>query len=557
MSLSKADNNGLFVAAYTGNGAVLLAFDLDENKTDKLAGFAIKCLTPDKGPYPTNEYFLKNRLSFTQKLTNTKLVTPENEIGSDKAPFQTFHWIHFPSAGLGKYQYTVYASYFKNDGTISLGQGVTINVDLSQQYSSTTNLGFTRGYISSQAYVDRFQNKNFRPKEKSINYDTTPYQAQYQWLGGHARELLFDFLKECQQDPSITVDVFSYDFDEPDVIRSLCKMGKRVRVFQDNAPLHTSQKAPEPKTIEALVTAGVQVKTGHFNRFAHDKVLIQRKKGKPVKVLTGSANFSLRGLYVQANSIIIFNDANVASLYGQAFDQAFSNEQKFKSSQIASQWYDIKETNIAPLSVSFAPHRTAFSLEKVSKAIEAAKSSIFFAVMQMSGSGPVLGGLETLGSRTGLFSLGIIESESQLKLFKPGMENNFAVTSFSFLQKNVPKPFKSEWRGGVGQVIHHKFVVCDFNGDTPTVFCGSSNLAAGGETSNGDNLLAIYDKGIVISYAVEAIRLFDHYRFRTLHEKSTSNNPLTLATTDSWTKPYYDPKSIKSLERKLFISKIS
>ena len=74
------------------------------------------------------------------------------------------------------------------------------------------------------------------------------------------------------------------------------------------------------------------------------------------------------------------------------------------------------------------------------------------------------------------------------------------------------------------------------------VFCGSSNLAEGGENSNGDNLVAIYNNKITIRYAVEAIRLYDHYRFRSLHEKSTSNNPLILNSTDKWTKPYYDKK---------------
>lgn len=550
MSFSKVVNNGLSVTAYTGDGAVLLAFDISEDKLDKLSGFAIKCLTPNKGPYPTNEYFLKNRLSFEHEITSSKLATPEDEVSSDQAPFQSFHWVHFPSAGPGKYQYTVYASYFKDDGTISLDSNVVVGIDLSHQPGVEASLGFTRGYISSQAYNDRFQNKDIRPKQKSIDFDTTPYQAQYQWLGGHARELIFDFLNECSQDPSISVDVFSFDFDEPDIIRALCAMGSRVQVFQDDNQLHTGPNALEPKTIAALNAAGVQVKTGHFNRFAHDKVMIQKKNGNPVKVLTGSANFSVRGLYVQANSIIVFDDPNITQLYESAFQQAFTDENKFKSSQIASKWYDISEDNL-PLSVSFAPHGTAFSLDKVSDAINSAKSSVFFAVMQMSGSGPVMMSLANLGSRAGLFSLGTIESESQLKVFKPGIGDTSSVTSFNFLQKNVPKPFKSEWRGGAGQVIHHKFVVCDFNGDSPAVFCGSSNLAAGGETSNGDNLLAIYDHATVISYAVEAIRLYDHYRFRTLQAHSTSNNPLTLKTTDEWTKPYYDPTNIKYLERKI------
>ena len=116
------------------------------------------------------------------------------------------------------------------------------------------------------------------------------------------------------KDPSIDVDVFAYDFDEPDIIMSLCKLGSRVRVFQDNASLHIGSKHMEPKTAAALVAAGAKVKKGHFRRFAHDKVMIQKRQGKAKKVLTGSANFSLRGLYVQANSVLVFDDPACKSL---------------------------------------------------------------------------------------------------------------------------------------------------------------------------------------------------------------------------------------------------
>lgn len=63
-------------------------------------------------------------------------------------------------------------------------------------------------------------------------------------------------------------------------------------------------------------------------------------------------------------------------------------------------------------------------------------------------------------------------------------------------------------------MIHHKFVVVDFNGDNPAAFAGSSTLAKGGEEENGDNLLAFRDPQIASLYAVEAIKLIDHYRFR-------------------------------------------
>ena len=55
-------------------------------------------------------------------------------------------------------------------------------------------------------------------------------------------------------------------------------------------------------------------------------------------------------------------------------------------------------------------------------------------------------------------------------------------------------------------MLHHKFVVVDFNGPNPTVYAGSSNLAEGGEKKNGDNLLVFRDATIASTYAVEAIR---------------------------------------------------
>jgi phosphatidylserine/phosphatidylglycerophosphate/cardiolipin synthase-like enzyme len=47
-------------------------------------------------------------------------------------------------------------------------------------------------------------------------------------------------------------------------------------------------------------------------------------------------------------------------------------------------------------------------------------------------------------------------------------------------------------------MIHNKFVVVDFNGANPAVFTGSSNLTAGGEQQNGDNLIGLYDRSIAV-----------------------------------------------------------
>ena len=75
-------------------------------------------------------------------------------------------------------------------------------------------------------------------------------------------------------------------------------------------------------------------------------------------------------------------------------------------------------------------------------------------------------------------------------------------------------PFQQEWSGGAGIHQHDKFVAADFNLPTAKVFTGSSNLSPSGETGNGDNLVMIEDPRVATSYAIEALRIFDHLHFR-------------------------------------------
>jgi hypothetical protein len=116
--------------------------------------------------------------------------------------------------------------------------------------------------------------------------------------------------------------------------------------------------------------------------------------------------------------------------------------------------------------------------------------------------------------------------------------------------------------------VHHKFVVCGFNGDDPVVFCGSSNLALGGEQENGDNLLQIRDGVVATAFAIEALALVDHFDFL---DRMAQNAPRApgepppaakvqaaeaagwfLSTDGGWTKAYYDPSDLHYVDRVLF-----
>jgi phosphatidylserine/phosphatidylglycerophosphate/cardiolipin synthase-like enzyme len=475
--------------------------------------------------------------------------------------------------------YRVQALFFDGQ-TKNLKPGPKVDIKVAPAKILHTNFrpAFTRGYIASQAYADEFHNAPIRPSgPKKPDFNTAPYIKQYEWLGADAREELLKFIDECKKDTSSFVDVFAYDLDEPDVIEAICGLGKsrpgKVRAILDDADLHskpdkkTGKIPPEIQAAKMVKQAlgPTSVKQGHFARYQHNKVFIKRDaKRQAEKVIFGSMNFSVRGIYVQANNVIVVDDPFTAGKFADAFDEAFSDNieaSPFRKSKVAQGYMVASQTNTPALpkfSLALSPHSdSAISLGPMVKRIRGATSSVFFAVMEPKGKGPVLTTLRAIAAEPSIFSYGTVETDKGLAVQSPdGAMGD--LTSFAALKKNVPAPFTAEFDGGSGKHIHDKFVVVDFNAEDPTVFTGSSNLAAGGEEDNGDSLAMIEDAAIANMYAIEAVALFDHYHFRKKMQESPVNEPFTLwypgkpGMPTPWWKQYYDETKIQMRDRYLF-----
>ena len=368
-----------------------------------------------------------------------------------------------------------------------------------------------------------------------MEFDTKPFQAQYAWLGAGARAQLFAFIDDCKNDKSCKVNVFAYDLDEPDVIAAICQFGreKRLRAVLDNAPLHTGT-APEVRAAELIKAAAGpnNVVHGHFSRFQHNKVFIKRNSsGAAQRVLFGSMNFSVRGIYVQSNNIIIADDPTTAGYFLAAFEDAFTNgtsTAKFSKDKIAQSYNPISAGATAALpksKVALSPHADpSISLGPAATRVRAATSSVLYAVMQPKGTGALLSSLQTIAAQPTVFSYGTVETASGLAVQR-GDGVMGEVTGFAYLNSKVPYPFSKEFDPGPGMHVHDKFIVVDFNGDNPTVFTGSSNLAEGGEKANGDSLIMVEDQVFASVYAIEALKMFDHYSFRDKMKAATVAQP--------------------------------
>ena len=74
-----------------------------------------------------------------------------------------------------------------------------------------------------------------------------------------------------------------------------------------------------------------------------------------------------------------------------------------------------------------------------------------------------------------LFSYGVVNTAAKLNVHKP--DGSIGTVDFKYLVDHAPEPFATEWSGGRGSNVHHKFAATDFNLPTAKIYTGSSNLS--------------------------------------------------------------------------------
>lgn len=564
--------DGFSMKVWRGERMCLLGFDVDQPEAD-FVGFAIEVKRPGAATFTP----LRNRLAFSYPQPAATAVTGDKQFPSTGAPFQKFRWVHFPQQPQpGVYKYRATRMHMPVDGPPQPGTSIELPISLDPiTYAHFLDVGFTRNFASSQAYREQFgNNPDVIPGDGDdpLTFAKQPDKV-YAWLGFEAYDLLFSFLRDAVADPGIEVDAFAYDLDEPDIVGLFAQLGPRLRIIIDDS-ISTSKSGVKKghgltgsdESHAAKMLTAAKVKRAHFNGLQHHKVLIAKRDGVAFKVLAGSTNFSFRGLYIQANNMVVFDSPEVAGLFGQVFDAVFKTTAGFKASDLAKKWFAVALPNLPNVHVAFAPHANSkLSLSPVGGAIDQATSSVFYSVafMNQMKSGPTKAAFDRLMSRP-IFSYGVVNEVGGMEIRKP--DGSIGLVDFAYLAANAPPPFAEEWAGGQGINIHHKFVVTDFSLPTAKVFTGSSNLAPSGEEGNGDHLIQIDDCRVATSYAIEAVRVFDHLHFRNRMQEATTKptnaappKPLTLrkpvaisGDPQPWFAAYYVPNSQRLRDRELF-----
>jgi hypothetical protein len=551
---------------HRGEGMALLAMNWRSGRPPaNFAGFVIEYREPKGKKF----FALNNRLTFAQP---DGTVDPRT-LATTLSPIQKFRWVHFPrNADLqGDFVYRVTPAFMEDGGKLTLGdQAQEVPIELRREtFPGQLNVAFTRGFVSSQAFVDKFGSDGGISTLLPANADdgltfkpTHPKQKEaFDWMGFEARKTVLEVLTRAVRDSKAQVRVVAYDLNEPDVLSLLKQLKKRLKVIIDDSGTHGDADSAEGQAEAVLVgSAGREnVKRQHMGNLQHNKtIVVDGPEGQ--MVVCGSTNFSWRGFFVQANNAIVVYGQKAVDLATGAFDAYFAHDDvagfgATPAAQLASLDLDGIDAQVA-----FSPHKKDTALLKTigdDIATGVTSSLLYSLAFLYQVSGPVRDAVKSVTEDDQKFVYGISDRKvGGIDLQKPN--GNVEPVRPEALSGDVPEPFKSEPTGGSGIRMHHKFVVIDFDKPTARVYMGSYNFSSPADKSNGENLLLIKDRRIATAYAVEALRIFDHYQFRVARkEAGDKGKPLVLARAPRapgekpwWDKWYTDPLKVR--DRKLF-----
>jgi phosphatidylserine/phosphatidylglycerophosphate/cardiolipin synthase-like enzyme len=523
---------------HRGDGMALIAMNWKDGEPPQdFVGFAIEYKEPGGDRF----FPLKNRINFPG---------PGGEVNPDRlpttlSPIQKFRWVHFPrNAELpGEFVYRVSPVFMNERDELSYGEPQEAAIELRREtYPGRLNVTYTRGFVSSQAFVDLFASEGpisqLLPSKADDGLTFTPTHPKAEealaWMGFEARHAILEVLDQAIADEEARVGVVAYDLNEPDVVLRLEQLGDRLKVIIDDSDSHGEADSAESQAEERLVASAGEdnVKRQHMGNLQHNKTIVI--DGQQVQaVVCGSTNFSWRGFFVQSNNAMVLRGENAVKPFLAAFDDYWHNDDAAGFGETPSaEWTDLELGGI-DARVAFSPHapENALLAEVADDIGEQTTSSLFYSLAFLHQTpGPILDSIEKVTQNDEIFVYGVSDKEvGGLDLQKP--DGNVAPVSPAALGENVPEPFKSEPAGGSGNRMHHKFVVIDFDKPTARVYLGSYNFSSAADKDNGENLLLIRDRRVAVSYAVEALRLFDHYHFRVAQEEATEGvKKLVLAT---------------------------
>ncbi|HEY7280804.1 MAG TPA: phospholipase D-like domain-containing protein [Actinomycetota bacterium] len=537
--------NGLTLTVYAGTTGTHLAWDLDESLRDDLLGFAVKRFG---GTYP-HGVFLKGGITFPGQDH-----PPGFFLDTDVAPIQAFRWGDYAVYPGTRYRYEV-IPMGGAPGALVAKPSVTVEVttEWTYDFGSKHRIAFNRAVAASQAFGRRFGDA-----------DPTDNSLARQWLGHGLDEFIGDFFERAAGE-GWALDVSVYEYEQPevrDVLQAAHERGVHVRVLY-----HAQPGDAQTTTNETNLKADGFARYMHARvttKICHDKTAVLSQLDgdhrTPIAVLTGSTNWTLNGLYYQANVSHVIDDPALAARYLALFEQLWDG----LDPEDTRTWIDAQDpiAENDPIELLFSPRSGQNDLARYVSLIDGAERTVLF-MTAFDLYDDVLSALAGETGNQGVLRWGLQNSASRVTGYDRTHDRNFTARGSL---RTAPKGFIPESSHGQdGSIlIHGKIILLDFDTANPTVITGSANYSYSSSYSNDENALVIHgDARVADVYLCELFRWYDHYRFRynvsqaskkpeeldTSSTEGTIEPRLELDTTPAWADSYYEDGDPHFLER--------
>jgi phosphatidylserine/phosphatidylglycerophosphate/cardiolipin synthase-like enzyme len=560
-------------------GTNTVSFGIHASKTARtgILGFAVERIDPAKD----ERYYVNGFKVFPSIIPQPDQNT---YVSTYAHPIQSLVWDDFTAEPGHDYTYVFHPLAGTPKNLDRSRRTVSIDIRTEPLYGEVHDVFFNRGVASSQAYAREFG--NLSPHDQPSQ---SKRRRALQWLSRDLDEAMIAFIKSARSGDAIR-GCF-YEFGYAPVLAELaaaitrgvdvqlvvdCKVNEHT--VNEKQPEGTRkpvfhESSPRLKNLAAIAQAGLPPSSvirreARRSVIAHNKfmVLLTGSPRTPQQVWTGSTNLTEGGIHGQANAGHWIRDPATATSFANYWQLLAAdpggrqgdspsvvrsrNSELYSSveSMTPTPVLEAIPTGITPL---FSPRSGLLPLGLYVSLLDGAKDlacitfaftvpDVFKAALQdNTSSGPLLFMLLEKEDRPG--------RNSTKPFIRLDADNNVYQASGSELRTMLGQWVVETDTRTLGlnrhvAFIHCKFLLHDPLGADPIVVTGSANFSKASTNDNDENMVIVRgNRRVADIYFTEFNRLFNHYYFRSIAERSSRTETLRalhLAEDDSWLQKY-------------------
>lgn len=525
-------NAALKARALVGAATVVLGFDSCGETAHRtgLLGFAIRrTQLPDGAPE-----WLKNPLKFARFPYAGYQVTGTD---SHLAPIQQFRWVDEGVVPAHTYRYTI-ATVYGTPEHPELRDTIDLDLITAGTDSGDRSLHFNRGVIATPAYRQQFDNK--RPDQQPAALVASA-QA---YLSRGLHEALLDFIAAAAAGD--TLDIAIYEFQHASIVAALQQAlhrGVSVRLlYHAKADKTGRANTPYIMALQQQASASAArlevIPRRNVPNLSHNKLIVHRRAGVPIRVWAGSTNFTDSGFFLQTNVGIVLRDPSITQAYAAYVDLLMTDPLADRARAVVGA---LTSPAIAPAGTQlfFSPVAGDAMLQSAVALIRAARDVVLISC-PFGMDAALSTAIAQLAPDVLVYGLLNTNQVGDLRVFAGDVHQTQEFVVPEWIKQLNGAAYDAST--GQGNRVHVKSLIIDPWSDRPRMLIGSANFSDESVNLNDENaLLSDGDCWAAAVAATEFLRVFGHYQFRNRVKQIAqaydtrmppAHPPITLSTAD-------------------------